>query len=359
MPSMEMRVPAVRGKMGISQFYLAAFPLGMVDKIFVFDPNDMAALPIEDRRQRELKSARVPEIARYIADHDDYVFSAITVSVNAGELDFTSSDLDPDIGHLHIPLETEWYINDGQHRVAGVRRALRERPELKDDTISVVILPDPDLERCQQVFSDLNRTVLKTSASLDIAYDHRSPMNRLTNAVVDRVQLFKDKTVKERVSLSLRSKPFSTLSSVRAANVQLIGDIKEGSVTDAELQEREDFAASFWDHVTSVVQPWTEIADGTVEPAAAREDYLSSYAIALWAVGAVGRSAIEQGEAWEFIVAKLGEIDWLKTNPEWQGICMMGDEVITRQPTRKAMAEQLRWKLGLGPRPTPVLELAE
>jgi DNA sulfur modification protein DndB len=184
-------------------------------------------------------------------------------------------------------------------------------------------------------------------------------MNRLTNAVVDRVQLFKDKTDKERVSLSLRSKPFSTLSSVRAANVQLIGDIKEGSVTDAELQEREDFAASFWDHVTSVVQPWTEIADGTVEPAAAREDYLSSYAIALWAVGAVGRSAIEQGEAWEFIVAKLGEIDWLKTNPEWQGICMMGDEVITRQPTRKAMAEQLRWKLGLGPRPTPVLELAE
>ena len=39
------------------------------------------------------------------------------------------------------------------------------------------------IERNQQMFSDLNRTVQKTSRSLDILYDHRDPMNRVTLGV--------------------------------------------------------------------------------------------------------------------------------------------------------------------------------
>ena len=281
------------------------------------------------------------------------------MSVNADELKFTSSPLDPNVGMLRVPLEVEWIINDGQHRVAGIHRALSERADLKDDTLSVVILCDPDLERCQQIFSDLNRTVQKTSASLDIAFDRRSPMNRLTNAVVDRSRLFKDKTDKERVSLSTRSKPFSTLSAVRAANIQLIGMLKDENMPDAELQREVDKAVEFWDLVTDIVEPWTDIADGALDPAFARQDYISSYTIALWAVASAGRTAQEAGPDWRASLGELAKMDWLKENQEWQGICMLGDEVVTRQPTRKATADLLRWKMGLGPEPTRVLDIED
>ena len=350
-------VPAVRGRMGATTYYTANFKFGTVVKLFQFDPEAMSALDVDDRRQRALKSARVPEIARYIVDHDDYIFSSITVSVNADDLEFHPSEEGSDVGILHVPLEVEWYINDGQHRVAGIVRALRDKAELKDDTLSVVILPDPELERCQQIFSDLNRTVQKTSASLNVAFDHRSPMNRLTNAVVDRVLLFKEKTDKERVSLSIRSKPFSTLSAVRSANAQLIGEIKDENISDADLTALTDKVASFWEFATDHVRPWREIADGTIDPALARQDYLSSYAITLWAVANAGRTAMDGGGDWRSAVAKLSSVDWLKSNPEWQGICMAGAEVITRQPTRKAAADLLRWKMGLGTRPTPVFEI--
>ena len=359
MPSIFTTVPAVRGRLGDSTYYTANFPLGMVVKLFQFDPDTMSALDVDQRHQRALKTARVPEIARYIVDHDDYIFSSITVSVNADELRFTESELDPNVGSLRVPLEVEWIINDGQHRVAGVVRALHERADLKDDTLSVVILPDPELERCQQIFSDLNRTVQKTSASLDIAFDHRSPMNRLTNAVVDRVLLFKDKVDKERVSLSTRSKPFATLSAVGAANLQLIGALKDEHIDEAELQGLEDEAVEFWEYTTDLVTPWRDIADGALDPAIARQDYVSSYAIALWAVAAAGRTARENDGDWRPAVEKVAEVDWLKTNPEWQGICMACEEVVTRQPTRKATAEFLRWKMGLAPKPVPVLEVEE
>jgi DNA sulfur modification protein DndB len=359
MASISLPVPAVQGKMGTNLYYTANFPVGMIAKLFQYDPDKMAALPVEERHQRALKTARVPEIASYIALHDDYIFSSITVSVNAEALRFVPSELDPNVGMLHVPIETEWYVNDGQHRVAGMQRALAERPELKDDTMSVVILCDPEFERCQQVFSDLNRTVQKTSASLDIAFDHRSPMNRLTNAVADRVQLFKDKVDKERVSLSIRSKPFTTLSALRAANVQLVGEFKEGGGTEADLQQAENLAVEFWDFVTDVVKPWAAIADGSLDPSEAREDYISSYALILWAVAAAGRTAIQTEDDWRPATKKLAQVDWIKQNPEWQGICMAGNEIVTRQPTRKAAADLLRWKMDLGQAPDPVLEIDE
>ncbi|HEX7132357.1 MAG TPA: DNA sulfur modification protein DndB [Iamia sp.] len=354
-----LSVPATRGRMGSSEYFTANFPMGMVVKLFAYDPEKMPALPPEQRTQRALKKNRVPEIAEYVLDHEDYLFSSITVSVDAERLAFDESELDPNLGMLRLPMEAEWIVNDGQHRVAGIAEAMAHDATLKYDNLSVVILPDGGLERSQQVFSDLNRTVQKTSKSLDILFDHRSPINRITTACVGRVPLFTKRIDKERVSLSIRSKDFATLSGVQAATSQLLGHIPEQADDDA-VQEQEDLAVEFWTFVTDVVEPWAEIAAGDVRPADARAEYLSSYALALWAVGSVGRSAIDDAERnggdWRSRLGALTSVDWLKTNDEWQGICMIGKDVVTRVPTRKATADLLRWKTGLGPRPAGVLD---
>src|SRR5437016_4234353 len=95
-----LTVPATRGKMGNSIFYTANFPMGMVVKLFSFDPEEMTSLPVEQRTQRALKKNRLPEIKAYILDHEDYLFSSITVSVDADGLLFKESDLNPDLGLL-------------------------------------------------------------------------------------------------------------------------------------------------------------------------------------------------------------------------------------------------------------------
>ena len=100
-----LNVPATRGRMGHTEYFTANFPMGMVVKLFTFDPEDMGELPIEERTQRALKKARVPEIADYILDNDDYIFSSITVSIDAEELAFQSSELDDNVGILRLPME--------------------------------------------------------------------------------------------------------------------------------------------------------------------------------------------------------------------------------------------------------------
>jgi DNA sulfur modification protein DndB len=328
--------------------------MGMVMKLFAFDPEEMTSIPVEGRHQRALKKNRLPEIRDYILEHDDYIFSSITVSVDAEKLSFLSSELDPDLGMLELPMDAEWIVNDGQHRVAGIREAMKDEPSLRYDALSVVILPDGGLERAQQVFSDLNRTVQKTSKSLDILFDHRLPINRITLACTDRVPLFSGRIDKERVSLSVRSAQFATLSGLQAANLQLLGEVPE-SVDNATYQAQENLAVDFWEHMTPIITPWSAIAGEEISPAAARSDYVSSYALALWAIGAAGRTAIVAGGDWKGRLRRLSDVNWLKSNTEWDGICMLNNDVITRVPTRRATADLLRWKIGLGARPSAVI----
>ena len=358
-----VQVPATRGKMGKTVYYTATLQFGAVTKLFTFDPDEMAELSPEYRSQRALKTKRIPEISAYILDHDDYIFSAITVSVDSDEVEFEPVEDEADIGVLKLPLEAKYVVNDGQHRVAGISAALRSDSRLARDTISVVVLPDGGLERSQQIFSDLNRTVHKTSRSLDILYDHRLPINRITMTCTEGVELFKRRIDKERVSLSVRSPKFATLSGLQQANIQLLGNPSEKTKkTDEDFLK--EVAMSYWNRLTDLVEPWTAIREGDIKPQEARQEYVSSYALALWALGAVGRTALAaqvadaaSGSPLADALDGLAEINWLKTNPDWQGICMAENEVVTRMPTRRATADYIKWKIGLTTeRPPTVLE---
>ena len=340
------QVPATRGRMGTSDYYTATLPFGAVTKLFVFDPDEMLELTPENRSQRILNTKRVPEIANYVLEHEDYIFSAITVSVDSDDVEFVPVQEGADIGSLVLPLEAKYVINDGQHRVAGISEALRRDSSVAEDTISVVVLPDGGLERSQQIFSDLNRTVHKTSKSLDILFDHRLPINRITMACLETVPLFRDRIDKERVSLSVRSPRFATLSGLQQATEQLLGRLPE-KLPERDVDSLTSLTADFWSRLTDLVVPWRDILDGDIKPQQARQVYVSSYALSLWALGSAGAAARAAHGDWTGILDGLRDIDWRKTNPDWQGICMADNEIVTRAPTRRATANYIMWKLGL------------
>ena len=218
-----------------------------------------------------------------------------------------------------------------------------------------MVLPDGGLERSQQNFSDLNRTVHKTSKSLDVLFDHRLPINGLTMDYLQEVPLFEDRIDKERVSLSVRSTKFATLSGLQQANVQLLGNPSE-KLPQTEVDDLKALAVDYWTRLTSRVTPWQAILDGDTKPPEARQLYVSSYALSLWALGFAGAAHNGAAGHWTDVLDGLRDVDWKKTNPDWQGICMAGNEVVTRVPTRRAAANYIKWKLGLETeRPEPVI----
>jgi len=339
---MHLSFPAMRGRMGNRDYYVAMIKLSVVPKMFQF--RDWAELPAEQRAQRILTKSRIPEITRYIVDNEDgYLFSSLTASYDCETTFEPLSEAQPDIGILKVPFEADMIINDGQHRRAAIEEALQVKPHLGSETISVVLFPFEDLDRTQQMFSDLNRTARTTSKSLNILYNHRDLLSQITLTVTEKVEAFRGFVDKDRVSLALRSPKLFTLGALHDATHALLGDVKE-----ADFDEQQATAIDFWNVVSEHLPEWKKVRDGDMKPYELRQEYLHTHAIALWGLGAMGKTLLaEHPDDWGKRLKKLREIDWRRTNKEWQGVAMSGGDIVNRRQSRVDTASFLKQKLGL------------
>ena len=321
--SYEYVFPAIRGVQAGREYYVTMCPLRLIPRLFVFDEEELVP---ELRAQRTLNKARVPEIARYIVDNaTSYVFSALTASVDA-EIHFDAEgDGDTRVGTLTIPMEARFVINDGQHRRAAIQQALTENPELGDETIAIVLFLDIGLERCQQMFADLNRYAIRPAKSLGVLYDHRDEMSAITRLVVFRSPFFRDLTETESNNLSARSRKLFTLSALHTATKSLLDGVEEPSV-----ERRVDLAATYWEAVAKQFPEWSQVRDRTVSAGEIRRDFISSHGIVLHALGKAGNAMVRESSdpsRWERRLRKLQSLDWHRVSPDWEGRATLGGRV--------------------------------
>src|SRR5690606_5647037 len=217
--SFSYNFPVIRGIQAGKEYYVAMCPLRLIPKIFLFDEEEV---PPEYRSQRILNKNRIPDITNYIINnHDNYVFSSLTASID-GEVKFTPVSNDPafnNMGMLSVSLDAKFLINDGQHRRAAIEEALKINPELGSETISVVFFIDKGLKNSQQIFADLNKHAVNTTSSLGILYDHRDQLAIVTKEIVLRNKFLKRYTDKEKVSLSINSPKIVTLNHIFNTNL--------------------------------------------------------------------------------------------------------------------------------------------
>ncbi len=321
--------PAIRGIQAKREYFVSMCPLRLIPKLFSFD--EEGELVPELRAQRILNRARVPEIARYIVDNrGTYVFSALTASIDGkdGRVEFSSfspSGHGSHIGTLSVPMDAKFIINDGQHRRAAIEQALRDNPDLGDETIAVVFFLDKGLSRCQQMFADLNRHAIRPSKSLGVLYDHRDDMAHLARLVVMRSPCFHDIVEMERSSLSARSRRLLTLSSIYTATGELLDAIKL-----ADQDHAASVAIEFWEEVAQQFPDWQLVREKKVSAGDIRADYLHTHGIVLQALGMVGNHLLrEHSGDWKKRLKGLRKIDWSRKNGAlWEGRATVGGKVV-------------------------------
>ncbi|WP_090481183.1 DNA sulfur modification protein DndB [Nakamurella panacisegetis] len=319
--------PAIRGVQAGREYYVTMCPLRLIPRLFVFDDEE---LPPEMRAQRTLNKARVPEIARYVAENPTtYVFSALTASINA-EVNFEAFDTGGGrgerVGTLTIPMSAKFVINDGQHRRAAIQQALVENPELGDESIAIVMFIDVGLDRCQQMFADLNRYAIRPSKSIGVLYDHRDEMSSITKLLVMRSTFFVDLTEMETSNLAARSRKLFTLSALYNANKALLDGVETSS-----FERRVDLATSYWERVSDQFPEWHQVRNREVSAGEIRRDFIHSHGIVFHALGKIGNSMLlakKDPASWETRLRKLRTIDWHRANATvWEGRAILGGKV--------------------------------
>lgn len=316
--------PAIRGIQAGREYYISMCPLRLIPKIFQFDEVELRP---ELRAQRVLNKARIPEMTRYLVNNTNgYVFSAITASVDA-EVEFESIGEGRDgekVGQLHIPMDARFVINDGQHRRAAIEEAIKENPELGDETIGVVFFLDSGLERCQQMFADLNRYAIRPSTSIGVLYDHRDDLAILTKQMVHQSPVFRDLVEMEKTTLAPRSRRLFTLSALYSGNRALL------QKSDADdLESKTTLAGRFWETAAGQFPEWMAVREGRTTAGDVRRDFIHSHGVVLQALGRAGSGLIRKlPKTWPERMRKLASLDWSRTNAElWEGRAIIGGRV--------------------------------
>ena len=348
---MKVSIPAIRGMMGRRTYYTISLAMAEVPRLFRF--NDWEQATPELRAQRVLNKSRVPAIAKYILDNEnDYLFSSITASYNA-EVTFKAIDNHRDIGTLEIELENlELIINDGQHRSAGIAAAIKENPALGKDKISVLLFPMEDLNRLQQMFTDLNRYAHKTSKSLDVLYDHRDNVSALTMDVSEDVETFRGMIDKERITIPLRSPKLFTLSTLYDANKELVGN-KIDSKGSKGYETSRTLAFEYWTELSKVVEDWQRVKSREMRAAELRQEKINTHAVTMRALGGAGRALIAHYPSdWRDHLEPLRNVDWRKAvgstvNPLWDNVCITAGSVVSNRQARVQTLAVLKKILGL------------
>jgi DNA sulfur modification protein DndB len=369
-----MRVPALKGHLGGVDFFIITLNLGEVPRYIVgTDPN----LPPQLRQNRRADPRRFAAIAGYMTRYlYDYRFSAITCTYGKNGTNEPSKwePADPNapagspgwmLGMLTLDQQDPLIIVDGQHRLGAIEKAIELEPELRNDSIAVVLFPYIDLRANQQLFSDLNRTAKPPTKSLNILFDYRDAKNRVVQEVVRKVSVFKERVNVELVSVAKSPIEVFTLAGVYQATEPMIKSAYVGGLLGEELKgenklenekgnELEYFLFLFdaWEFIAEQFPEWGKVARGEMNIAQQRPNYLHWNSGVLSSIGEfVGFAMRERGTDWKDAVkTALTHPDngnWRRDMTQWQGLVLAGEQVLPRSAVRVQLIAYLKLKAGL------------
>ena len=200
-----MTIPALRAVMGERVYFVAALSLGEVAARISFAREVHTSEALNDLIQRRLNLGRAEQIAKYLSDEKQRFFNAIVVGVYAGNPTWQDfGDIQPEnpdddlaipsyasdtFGFLRFSGREKLFAIDGQHRLAGIRKAVSDNAELCDERMAVIFIAheagDAGLQKTRRLFTVLNKTAKPVLKGDIIALDEDDMMAIVTRRFVD------------------------------------------------------------------------------------------------------------------------------------------------------------------------------
>jgi DNA sulfur modification protein DndB len=200
-----MKIPAIRAKIGTWEYYVTTLTFEQVDR-FVSKVDDELhkSESLNELIQRSITNNYL-SIKDYIINQKELFFNALVLAVyddypNWREIEFKYDGEETyQMGLLEFPGNHKIFPVDGQHRVEGIKAALKEKPELGTQRIAAIFIGhknDPEgMQRSRRLFSTLNRYAKPVTMDDIIALDEDDCVAIVTRELLESFDLFVGKRV--------------------------------------------------------------------------------------------------------------------------------------------------------------------
>jgi DNA sulfur modification protein DndB len=206
-------LPALRGVMGNWVYYSCLMGIKELANRVSYADEVHKNQGLSDMIQRQLKKSRSAQIAEYVEEQPERFFNSLVVATYGGhpkwhELDSVKStekkaltDLDEatisSVGFLEFDGTEKLFAIDGQHRLAGIKKAIKDGLQQDPfDDISVIFVAHEKsakgMARTRRLFTTLNKTAKPVSKGDIIALDEDDVMAICVRRLIEETTLFKD-----------------------------------------------------------------------------------------------------------------------------------------------------------------------
>ena len=210
-------LPALRGLMGDWVYYSCLMDLGELSSRVRYAEEVHKNEALSDMIQRQLRRGRGAQIAEYLMMQPERFFNSLVVATYGGrpnwhalsnvpsrtktdELTSLREDTIDSVGFLTLRGDEILFALDGQHRLAGIKKAVRDGIESNPyDEVSVIFVAHQDtrngLERTRRLFTTLNKTARPVSKGDIIALDEDDVMAICVRRLIEETELFCGKRI--------------------------------------------------------------------------------------------------------------------------------------------------------------------
>ena len=227
-----LNIPAIRGILGDIVYYTSSFTFKQIaERVKKIDQELHTSTSLKDQLQRSL-TKNYESITDYILSQKEHFFNALVLAVYDGdpvwneiEVGFKGEDY-YNMGFLRLNGEEKIFPVDGQHRVEGIKDAIKKCPELEDETIAVILIghhkDKEGMEKTRRIFSTLNRYAKPVSTGDIIALDEDDTVAIVTRNMLESFPLFMNENIsdekKTKAIVEKDTKSFTSLIKLYETN---------------------------------------------------------------------------------------------------------------------------------------------
>lgn len=195
-----MKLPAIRAKIGTWTYYMSTMTFEQVaNRVEKIDDQLHKSDSLKDLIQRSLTKNFV-SIKEYIINQPERFFNSIVLAVYNDSPNWVEVELNYEdeeyfnLGFLDFTGNEKLFPVDGQHRVEGIKAALKENIELKNEKIGVLFIGhsknEEGMQKSRRLFTTLNRYAKPVTMDDIIALDEDDSVAIVTRNLLEEFSLF-------------------------------------------------------------------------------------------------------------------------------------------------------------------------
>lgn len=232
----KLTLPALRGIMGNWVYYSCLMSLVELGKRVRYAQDIHKSQQLSDMIQRQLKKSRSVQIASYLKTQPERLFNSLVIATYGGQPNWRAitsvkqksgndelGSLAPEtlesVGFLTLRGDENLFALDGQHRLAGIKKAISDGLNQDPvDEISVIFvahkISEKGLERTRRLFTTLNKTAKPVSKGDIIALDEDDIMAICVRRLIEETALFSGNRIAFTASNNMPSTNTESLTTI-------------------------------------------------------------------------------------------------------------------------------------------------